>query len=537
MPLPVAVPPAMRLRARVDELSRSPLEADGPFELDTIELLGFPDLGAGTGVALDQFEPRESVRTFAPEPDSVDAPSFPLAIERVRSLALENNLELSVQLARPAIANDRITEEEGRFDTIFSASAALLADEPFPDPGGPEFTTRGYEAALQLDVPLRTGGTVTLALPTTFVDPDIDGVDSIQDTTLSFSITHPLLRNAGRGVTETPLELARLRSVQESTRAKLGAIQTLAGGAESAYWDFYAAAEVLGVRYEQYERALELERQAIRLADAQVIPRIEVTRARSGVARKYDGIILAETDRRRTQRALKSILDEDELPLGGPTRIAPTTPPDPVFYRVDRDVASERALVNRLELIDLQLQLSSEELAVLFAQNQKLPVLDLEASSGFSDQGDSLGSSLGTDFTSWRLGARLQVPIGNRTAKARLRNANRQQGIAGTNVRIQGRLVRQQVLDALDRLEQSWQRIVAARQEAILAGATFEAEQRQFRAGVRTGTEVLEAADFLAEAQAREIQALTDYEQSKIAAALATGTLLGKGKVRLDIPE
>ena len=40
--------------------------------------------------------------------------------------------------------------------------------------------------------------------------------------------------------------------------------------------------------------------------------------------------------------------------------------------------------------------------------------------------------------------------------------------------------IRQEVLNAIDNLETSWQRILAARLEVILAARTFEAEQRQW---------------------------------------------------------
>ena len=50
---------------------------------------------------------------------------------------------------------------------------------------------------------------------------------------------------------------------------------------------------------------------------------------------------------------------------------------------------------------------------------------------------------------------------------------------------------------------------------------------------MRTSTDVLEAADFLAEGQIREIRALAGYEIAKIEIAFATGPLLGKGRVRI----
>lgn len=80
-------------------------------------------------------------------------------------------------------------------------------------------------------------------------------------------------------------------------------------------------------------------------------------------------------------------------------------------------------------------------------------------------------------------------------------------------------------------MEQNWQRILAARQEVILAARTYEAETRQFENGLRTSTDVRDAAADLADAQSREIRALTDYQNTLIDIAFATGTLLGHGRV------
>ena len=64
-----------------------------------------------------------------------------------------------------------------------------------------------------------------------------------------------------------------------------------------------------------------------------------------------------------------------------------------------------------------------------------------------------------------------------------------------------------------------------------MAGSTYRAEQKQFELGLRTSTEVLEAAAYLADAQSSEIRALAAYEISQIDIAYATGALIGRDRV------
>jgi len=100
-------------------------------------------------------------------------------------------------------------------------------------------------------------------------------------------------------------------------------------------------------------------------------------------------------------------------------------------------------------------------------------------------------------------------------------------------------LIEIEVLNAIDQLEANWQRILASRQNAILAGRLFEAEKRQFELGMRTSTDVLDAQTKFADAQRAEILALAEYQIALVDLGYATGTLLGAAKVRWEpiVPE
>ena len=95
-------------------------------------------------------------------------------------------------------------------------------------------------------------------------------------------------------------------------------------------------------------------------------------------------------------------------------------------------------------------------------------------------------------------------------------------------------VIQQEVANALDRLEATWQRILASRQRAQLAGRNLEAEQRQFDLGLRTSTDVLDAQTRLADAQSAEILALTEYQIAQVDLAYATGTTLAASAVEWE---
>ncbi|MHC4863602.1 MAG: TolC family protein, partial [Planctomycetota bacterium] len=147
-------------------------------------------------------------------------------------------------------------------------------------------------------------------------------------------------------------------------------------------------------------------------------------------------------------------------------------------------------------------------------------------------RGDSFDMLGDKNFEDHRMGLQLQVPLGNVGARSRLLQAFylRRQRLATRENR--QRLIELEVLNAIDQLEANWQRILASRQNTILSGRLFEAEQRQFELGLRTSTDVLDAQTKFAEAQSAEIRALAEYQIAQVDLAYATGTLLGAAKVQ-----
>ena len=91
--------------------------------------------------------------------------------------------------------------------------------------------------------------------------------------------------------------------------------------------------------------------------------------------------------------------------------------------------------------------------------------------------------------------------------------------------------IQQEVMAALEKLDASWQQIMAAQKRVILAARVVDAETRQFTQGVRTSTDVLNAQASLADAQTAEVTAVAEYQISQVDIAFATGMLLGASKV------
>jgi outer membrane protein TolC len=360
--------------------------------------------------------------------------------------------------------------------------------------------------------------------------------------TLSASISQPLLRNAGRRVNEYAIRVAEYNHRIADTQTKLQAIRILAD-VDIAYWRLYAARRLLEVRRQQYELAEALFEETESFVDVGEKPRIELMRTRASVAEKLEAIINAENDARDAERDLKRMLNKPGLGMETETVLIPSTEPDPVRYDIERKQMVTNALENRMELLELELKLAQDANDIEYRKNQAMPLVSVEYKYNTNGLGPKRGDAyeliLENKFRDHRLGLQVSIPLGNRAAKSRLRQAlyERTQRLADRDS--QKAQITYEVLQQIDKLEANWQRILATRQTTILNDELYRAEKRQFELGMVTSTDVLDAQTNLADAQRLEISALADYQISLIDLAYATGTLLGAAKVQWEpfVPE
>ncbi|MFO0893816.1 MAG: TolC family protein [Phycisphaerales bacterium] len=502
----------------------------------------------------------KEIGTFHPEAESTDTPISPdarlkeleasglrlprkeypsrmdVTLADVRQKSLVNNLELKVAQVDPAIARARVSEEEAKFEAVFFADYTRNENNLLTDfeEGNPLVSDSG-DAGIRF--PLATGGEFTVNSESLRGDPTAAALTNspLWENGVAFSISQPILRNAGVESNTASIRIAKLQGQAADARMKLEAIRVLAN-ADRAYWSLYRAWRELEVRQQEYDLAVaQLQRARNRVAAGEAAE-IEVIRAESGVGTTIEAIIVADNALRLRIRDLKRIMNDPSLPLDSPTALIPATPPNPLSLKLDSRKLAERAVQDRMEMLELELQLAVDANTIDLRRNQALPlfVIDyqyqvLGSANGFGSAWADIG-----DNDQYVLSARAEIPLGNEAAKSRISQAilARLQRLATRDLRRQS--IRTEVFNAVDNLENAWQRILAARLETALAGRTYEAEKRQFDVGLRTSTDVLDAASRLADAQSREVIALSGWQIALVDVAFATGTLLGGSRVQWE---
>lgn len=481
-----------------------------------------------------------------------------VTISDIRKMALANNLGLKVYQLDPQIAQTEVREERAKFDNIvfanlqygrkdklsnslgsvkFTSDDANLSDQKVKL-SALESQSEWLDGELGLMIPMRSGAKVKISTPFQNSESRYDTAkfnSNEYTSALKFSIVQPLLRNAGTSVNEASIQIADTEKQAVDAKTKLQAIRILST-VEKAYWELNRAWNELEVRQQQHEYATQNLQMVRKRVQEGLSAAIEINRAEIGVADRMEALIIANTKLKIAERLLKFYLNEANAPVSSDLKFIPNTQPELLYYAVDREKLVGKALQNRLELLELELKLSADLTKISYLENQTLPVFNIEYQYGALSEirnnfGSAYGSIGGGDPNEWAIGLNFEMPITNEARKAQLERAilTRQQRLA--NKTLQELSIQREILDTTDEIDQNWQRIIAARQQVIIAGINYEAELKQFKEGLRTMTEVLESLTRLGEAQIKETRAINDYQISKVDLAYATGTILGYSNV------
>ena len=462
-----------------------------------------------------------------------------LGLEQCRKATIENNLDLRTALLDPTIASERVREEDAKFNAAFTLRSSY-SDAEFPTSSRlNSSSSKQLQFQPGVRIPTRTGGNVVVDMTAgrQETNNEFSLLNPSYDSDLRLTLSQSLMRNAGRRVNTAQIVIAGYNEQASEARTKLEAMQQVTN-ADRAYWRLYQSRASLDVRLQQFDVAKsQIDRAERRVRDG-VASDIEIDRAKAGAAQRLEAIVLAQNDVLLRQRELKRVMNQPGLDIDTKVMVVPSSPPDPVQYVFDVGTLQKLALENRMELLELQLQLASDAVSIGVERNRMLPLVDLQFAYRLNGLGDNFGKAFETtaeyQYPDWTIGVNAEVPLDNEEARSRVRRSllTRMQRIATKEAREQ--TIRTEVLNAADSLELGWQRILAARQAVISATRALQSEQRQFDLGRSTSNDVLNAASNLGDAQIAEVQALTDYQLSQIDLAFATGTLLGAAKVEIE---
>ncbi|WP_447979654.1 TolC family protein [Candidatus Nitrospira bockiana] len=472
-------------------------------------------------------------------------PRHPISVSDAVLQALERNLDITISRQTKESKLTDIIFEQAKFDPTLSLNAqynrlvsplnrpvlgftgAVLRDVT-------TFDQNTSSVTLDLTQNLLTGANYDInyspqrnfvAGPNTFLfNPAYTGG-------LAFTVTQPLLRNAGVEINRTFIRIAQ-NNAQVEQQVFMDQVLTVIADVEQNYWELVFANENLKVAQAALKAAEELLAGNRAKAKAGVMSAVEVLQAEAGVASRVEQILIAEKTIRDQEDILRRLLNPGEQDLRQDLRLLPMDQPVQSLEPLSLEEAIDVAIERRPEVLQANRNIETSDLNTRFAKNQLLPTLSAQGTVGLSGLGsgtnDMFQRNFSGDFYNYGGGLVLSYPIGNRAAWSQY---NKRQ-LEALNAKAKLQSARQQVIvdikAAVRRVQTDFKRIETTRSARILAEKQLQAEQERFKVGLSTTIFVLQFQRDLAIARGNELRAIVDYNKSLSNLARQKATTLEK---------
>lgn len=504
--------------------------------------------GSGCGVSAFEQAPVQEPAGAAQGPLAPPNGSvMRLTAEEAVRLALENNLGIQAERLGPEIGTLGVAQARAVYaPSLISTTVTRKSTEP---PGNflsgtsdiisdDSFRTN---AGLQQLVPWG-GGRYQFTL------------DASRQTTNAFTNYNPQLGSNFAGSYTQPLlrgfridsfrhQLLTSRNNQVIADLQLREQVTLTSQAvRFAYYDLVGAIEGLKVA----QLSLDLSRQSLKDNQTRVevgtMAPIDIIEAQAEVAAVEESVIQAEARISTVQDRLRALVLNPSQADFWTVRLEPAESPVLTPVSIDVEGAVQQALANRTDLARVRKQLDNVDVDLRFAENQRLPALDMVAtynliglagtqfefdrtsqafpppvlSQSQRSFSDALSDVFGNNFRTWSFQFQFSYPIGRSTAEAAVAS-NRLERQRGTNeLRNLELQVVTAVRDAARQVGTNVKRVEATRKAREFAERRLEAEQKRMTVGLSSTFALVQAQRDLARQRQNELNAIIDYNRSLV---------------------
>jgi outer membrane protein len=454
---------------------------------------------------------------------------------------LANSYAIRVAGYEPAVSTAQIVEAEALFDATFYTNwMEVTQDEP---------TASSLQASSNK---MRTVGSGIRKLLSTGTQVDMSynwqriytnqpfqTLNPAYTDNTTIALVQPLLRGFGIDFNRSQICIRKneRKIAVEKFREN---VREILLNVEQSYWQLVQArrtatviAELLAETEETY-RYIEARRDFDAFA-------VLIANSKSAVEMHYVDLITAISQVKEAEDTLKALMNDPELNLSKDIELVTVDIPEAFPLVLDRLAEVQTALDNRSELKERELEIDTARIIVGTAKNQALPKFD----AIFQYKVNGLGPDLQPAFEQmwdgnyidYQVGVQFEWPIGNRKARAQIKQAKLryEQAIAGRKAQIEKIIL--EVNTAVRQLQTAQEAIKPALSATLAAEenvrATKERAERKSPSELQTE---LSGQENLAQARRTLLGALIRYNIAIASLERAKGRLLPYNNVMIAEP-
>jgi outer membrane protein len=411
--------------------------------------------------------------------------------------------------------------------------------------------------------------------------------------------TQPLWRNRSIDNNRRQIRIQRKRLEQTDADFRLRTINIISQ-VQSAYWDLVFALRNEQNQIANVKLAQENFRRTEASVAAGASAPLQRAEIETELSTRESALLLANQQVTFAENTLKNLLLKDPLSPDWSKALVPTDSPSFDETPVTLETALKEARENRPEMRRLRLEEDVNDINLQYFRNQTKPRIDLVGTFQTNGLAGTLNPNLietdssplidvnGTGATSFLLreinrlrnnagdpnaavpilppqsvtlpgqfiggygqtlqnlfsfdtrqivvSAVIQFPLKNRTAQANLAFTRIQREQLAASTRSQEQGIEVEVRNAVQAVETSRRRVLAARAALRSAEEQLAGERRLYQVGRSTTFLLFQRENALVNAQNQELQAQTDYNKALADLQRATSTTLRSNNVIIDSP-
>ena len=465
-----------------------------------------------------------------------------LSLEEVLNSALANNLGLFTQRYAPGNARDAVQAAEAAFDIELFGNVGLserqsAATNSTLDSAVPTSTNRTAGAGATKR--LSTGANIT-------VDSGISRGASNNNAArnpdysadVGLSLRQPLLKDSGFKVNLAPIARAKAQEAQSifSLRSQ---ILDLMLDTEIAYWNLgYAVADraLIASSIELAQNLLEENQERERLG---LVTPLEVLQAQTELVNQQENIIQADRAIEDAMDRLRLLMGRDSFIDDLNTKIAVSSLPEKLPELPPIQDVVRTSLLADADAAAQEQQIEVQRINRILAQDETRFDLDLTGGVSYlgrdTDGEQAYVGAYNADGYSWNVGLELRFPLGNRDAKANLRQAER--NLEREEVRLYA-IKQEKALAARNAwraLNAGMKRIEVTSQALALNEQSFEQERARYGSGISAYRQVLEAQRDFDRARSNYLSSIIETLRARVRLERVDGSILERNGYTWDM--
>ncbi len=480
--------------------------------------------------------------------------SMRMTLQQAIADAMRHNLSIKIQSYTPAISEAEVVAAQAAFDPTFVSGIQyqhLDQPTPFPETLGPPSpiginTEDQVNSQVGVKKLLSTGGTVSLTGSDNYQDfqsssslpPDINPSHTAD---IGIELKQPLLRGFGPAVNNADIYIAR-RNQQIALSQFRAEVIKIVAHVESTYLQLAQASADLRFQRQLVRHAKKtLQRLKNRLH--MDVDSVQMNQARAAVALAQFNVASAQRQVGDLSEALKALLNDPAIPVGPGPNIIPASKPTAVPFAFDLDQDIATALQQRGIMRRDRMAVEKAGIRRSVAETALLPKADLIAatdSAGLAPDGSFPGGfnrAISDPHVGFSVGISLEIPIGNRAARAQLYRRQLLRRQALTQMLKDAQNIARDIASDLVNLTADWRQIRAARHRRESASAVLRGLEVQALSGKALNPTFLQlelnAQQDLAQGQIAQAKALTAYDIDMVQFERDKGTLLEFDRVAI----